>query len=34
MMQPEAHQIDLSTDPRQTSVQCHAFYESENTFWA
>ena len=31
-MQPEAHPIDLNTDPRQTSVQCHAFYESENAF--
>ena len=32
MMQPEAHRIDLNTDPRRTSVQCHAFYESENAF--
>ena len=34
MMQPKAYQIDLNTDPRRTSVQCHAFYESKNAFWA
>ena len=31
-MQPEVHWIDLNTDPRQTSGQCHAFYESESAF--
>ena len=33
MMQPEVHQNDMNTDPRRTSVQCHAFCESENAFW-
>ena len=28
-MQTEAHRIDLNTDLRRTSVQCHAFYERE-----
>ena len=32
MMQPEAHRIELNTDLRRTSVQCHAIYESENAF--
>ena len=33
-MQPEVHGIDLNSDLRQTSVQCLAFYDSENAFWA
>ena len=30
-MQPEVQWIDMNADPRQTSGQCHAFYDSERS---